>query len=81
MDDYESDSFMESSNNDSCDGESIASVFNIQSRMNNKLDAENLFDDARTSKVSVLVFGFMRNDKAWHCNGVYKAIMTTLKEE
>ena len=64
MDGYESDSSIESSDNDSSDGESIALVFDMWSRVNNKLDAENLSGNARTNKVLEHVLEFMRYDEA-----------------
>ena len=38
---------MESSDNDSSDGDSITSEFDILSMVNDKLDGENVADDAR----------------------------------
>ena len=49
MDDYESDSSMESNDNDSSD-ECVASVFDIWTRMNKKLDAKKLSGDTRTKR-------------------------------
>ena len=81
MDGYESDTSMESSNNNSSDGESITSEFDIWSRVNNKLNAEKLSGEARIKRSLVRVLDFMKYDEAWCHNSIYKAIMTTLKEE
>ena len=79
-DGYESDSSMESSDNDSSDGESIASEFDIWKMSNEKTDNENVYGDARTKTGLDHVLCFMRHGIAWRRDNMYKAIMITLKK-
>ena len=45
------------------------------------MDDENVSDDARRNRSFELVLSKMRSAIAWRRDSIYKAIMTTLKEE
>ena len=79
MDGNASDNSMESSDNDSSDGESIASEFDIWTMTNDKMDDENVSGDARTKRGLDIVLCFMRFGVLQRCDSIYKAIMTTLR--
>ena len=61
MDNYASDNSVESSDNDSSDGESIASEVEIWTMVNGKMDDENVSVDARTKRGLYLVLCFMQH--------------------
>ena len=71
---------MGSSDNDSSDGESITSEFDIWKMTNDKMDNGNVSGDARTKRGLDHVLRCMQYGIGWRCDNIYKAIMLTLKK-
>ena len=71
---------MKSSDNDSTDGKSGVSEFDIWKTTNDKLDNENVSGDARTKRGLDHVLCLMHIGIAWRRDNIYKAIMLTLKK-
>ena len=73
---------MESSNNDSFDGENADTEFDcdVWSNINKKIEDEIFSAAARTNTGLGVVLNFVRCGIAWHHDMIYKAIMESLRK-